>query len=66
MQKGKYVAIRSVPTRMGICAFTIPEGCTVEVIQVDGRNNKVLVKCGSDIDWMSDVWLNTSFRKLED
>lgn len=58
----KYKTKQEIQMRLGLTAFALPKGAELSVEQVDREFNKVLVRVGRDIDWVSDSIIN----KLEE
>lgn len=62
---GTYKLKRERGFRCGVSCFTLPEGATVNVDQVDKSRGKVLIHFGGrDVDWFSDLILN-DFEKVK-
>lgn len=55
---GKYKTKEKMVMRLGISAFTLPEGSSVRISQVDNECRKVMFHCSGACDWVSDSILN--------
>lgn len=63
--KGRYKCLEGTHVRCGVSCFSIPKHATVNVLQVDTENSKVLIHFGGrDSDWYSISFLNNNFERI--
>ena len=62
---GTWISKKDLTMRTGTTVFTLPQGRTIKVSQVDNKTNKVLIDAGSRcIDWVHVTTLQ-NFEKID-
>lgn len=62
---GMYKTNEDLHIRLSLTAFTLPMNSVVEIMQVDDRNSKVLLRCGNVMDWYPDSILKKLTKQGE-
>lgn len=63
----EYVTRKEMHIRLALTAFRLPKGSTVRVEQFDNIYGKVLLRVGTDIDWIcGSIMKNLDEKEGED